>query len=258
MYFMEKIINKIKSNKKGEYSLYIEDEKLVINQDIYTDYFLYEGKKLNDDEYQEIKNKIEVSSAKVYVLNLLKQKMYSSYELKEKLFNIKKMSKDKIDILIDDLISKKLIDDKQYQKELYYEYDNKCYGYYKIENELYLKGLKTIFEYNEEHELAKCRQIVNHYVNKYSHYGIKKLKESVINSLVNLGYSFNMSLQVVNEIDFSFLEQDEISKIYQDYLKITIKYDEEEKNIKKDEIIDKLKRKGYRYCDIISMLEEYK
>ena len=111
MYFMEKIINKIKSNKKGEYSLYIEDEKLVINQDIYTDYFLYEGKKLNDDEYQEIKNKIEVSSAKVYVLNLLKQKMYSSYELKEKLFNIKKMSKDKIDILIDDLISKKLIDD---------------------------------------------------------------------------------------------------------------------------------------------------
>ena len=76
MYFMEKIINKIKSNKKGEYSLYIEDEKLVINQDIYTDYFLYEGKKLNDDEYQEIKNKIEVSSAKVYVLNLLKQKMY--------------------------------------------------------------------------------------------------------------------------------------------------------------------------------------
>ena len=67
-----------------------------------------------------------------------------------------------------------------------------------------------------------------------------------------------MSLQVVNEIDFSFLEQDEISKIYQDYLKITIKYDEEEKNIKKDEIIDKLKRKGYRYCDIIAMLEEYK
>ena len=256
----EYILKEIKRDKKGLYHLVFEDSTLVINEDIYTDYFLYANKILSEDEYNEILNRSNKMDGYAYIFRLLKERLYSSYQLKEKLINKKNIKPYIAKQIIQEFIDKGIIDDKRYTTEKIESLELKNYGYYRIKDTLYQEGIdieKYDYYLDDDKENKKIKELVPILMKKFSSSSGTKMKESIYHSLINFGFDEKTINRELSNINSEDLRKNDKENLKKKYLLITLKYSKEDKKFYKDEIIDKLKRNGYRYSDIIETIEEY-
>lgn len=214
-------IKEIKYLKKNILLVFQDDSKLELDEKIFSDFYLYPGKILNEEELSLIKKEIHLSNAKNYALSLLSKRMYSEKEIKEKLKS-KNFLNIEIQEILSNLISSKLIDDQKYAIIIKEELDHKLYGQNKIKNYLRQKGIseKMIdkLEFNQENEEKKIIE----YLKKIKQPNNKseiKFKNDVISKLTQNGFSYNHISNVVNlhqdiftlhnqkEILFNFLEK---------------------------------------------------
>ena len=248
----EYLLKKINRDKKGLYHLIFEESEIVINEDIYTDYFLYANKVLSEEEYNDINDKANKMEGYTYIYRLLNERLYSSYQLKEKLINKKNIKPYIAKQIIKELIEKGIINDQRYIKEKIESLELKNYGYYRIKNTLYQEGLDIEeygFYFDEDFERKKINNILPSLLKKFSSSSGFKMKESIYHSLINYGFDEKIANQEINKLDNSVFRNSEKENLKKKYLLMALKYN-------KDEIIEKLKRNGYRYSDIIEMIEE--
>ena len=64
---------------KNKVNIYIDDEKLELDKDVYPNFYLYEGKELTKKEYQSIKEYNQIASLMKYALALRSKAIYSEY-----------------------------------------------------------------------------------------------------------------------------------------------------------------------------------
>lgn len=255
----EYLLKEIKRDKKGLYHLIFDETTIVINEDIYTDYFLYANKILSEDEYNEILNKAGKIEGYSYINRLLKERMYSSHQLKEKLINKKKIKPYIAKQIIQELTEKGIINDQKYTIEKIESLELKNYGYYRIKDTLYQEGVdieKYGYYLDDDKETIKIKELMPLLIKKFSSSSGTKMKESIYHSLVNYGFDEKIINKEIGNINSEDLRKNDKENLRKKYLLMTIKYTKEEKMIHKDEIIEKLKRNGYRYSDIIETIEE--
>lgn len=248
---MAMIISDIKKKKLSFIIFFDNGKELELSEETYTDYYFYVGKEVTDSGLLELESKENLVRFKKYCVSLLMKKDYSIRQIVDKL-KLKKLDDFQIGLVVDYLKDIHLLDDKKYYENLIFSLENKGYGYYYIVNKL--DGC-FYYEYNESLEKERVCLVLPNLIKKYSLlYSLAKMKNSIYNSLVSMGYKNEVIKYGLSQIiDSEFLDSDKI-KLQQEFLKMTYKLSKNEIFNKKDKIISKLLMRGYSYNDIIELV----
>ena len=111
------LITKIKILKSKVNISLDNGKKLSIDKDVFTNFYLYEGKELSNDEYKKVVDLNNSNKLLQYALKLRSKSLYSEYKMREKLYK-KEANKKSVDKVIKILKGYDLIDDKAYASDL--------------------------------------------------------------------------------------------------------------------------------------------
>ena len=257
---MKKSVVEIKKNKKNIKVIFNDDTFFEMNEDVFTDYYIYIGKEFEFEEIKEIEDKVNYIKHYDYIVKLLLKRPYSRKKIIDKLKVRKNINYYQIEKIVKRLEENNLIDDERFSKELIDELESKKYGFNRIVHELEKEDLKQyikLISFDFDKEIEKAKYHLNNLVKKYDNYSFNKMKDSLYESYYRLGFKDEVIKIVIEQLNKDLIYDNEKEKIYNDYLKITIKMDNEEKNNQKQRIIERLLRKGYRFYDIIDVIERF-
>ncbi len=180
----------------GEYSFTV-DETYFLSMGIYN------GKEIDSDELEEIRETVNERRAYNYAVSLLSRRDHSEKELMEKLS--RKGYTDGAEAAIEKLRNSGYVSDERFAKLYVRELRSlKKYGKRRIEQELYRKGIDRdiISEVLDETDFDE-NELVALIERKYSRYlGDEKGIQKTINSLVRMGYGYGEirdALKTINE-----------------------------------------------------------
>lgn len=251
-------INQIKIGTKKVVIIFDDLSKIEISPNTYTEYNLFVGKYLSKKDINEITSRSEIDKYFVYASNLLGSRSYSKLKIKEKLIK-KGASEVQTEQVIDLLIKYQLIDDNEVIKE-YLEYASyKHYGYNRIKDDLFKKGITSYnidkIKYDETREIKHALILIKDLDKKYDKYNYEVKKKHCYEALIRLGYNSDIALNALNEL--SPLDESKERKLIKlDYEKAMRKYKDKYSGYEyKEKITEYLLSKGYRYKYIKELKE---
>ncbi len=246
-----KIVN-ITKNKNNYIITFDNKESLILDEELFTDYYFYVEKEIEIEEFKKIKKESNLIKEKKYLVNLLSKKIYSKNEIIFKLKN-KQLLEEDINYLITYLENRNLLNEERYFNEYVEILNLKNYGYYKIKEKINQKGFKQNYDYNKEIEQEKINNILPILIKKYSKVSQNKKNIMIKNYLINNGFNYDLINEILIKVDISSLDE-EISNLKRDYNIILIKSQNKPEKDRTNYIISKLKMKGYKYNDIIMIV----
>ena len=194
--------DKIHISVDGEYSFTV-DETYFLSMGIWN------GKEVDEDELEEIRQTVSVRRAYNYAVNLLSRRDHSERELMTKL--TQKGYGDGAEEAINKLRDSGYVSDERFARLFVRELQTfKKYGKKRIEQELYRKGVdrEIIREVLEETDFDEG-ELVSLIRRKYGRYlsGEKGVAKT-INGLLRMGYSYGEIRNALKDINEN-LESDE-------------------------------------------------
>lgn len=242
------IIQKIQYGRKKIF-IYINDEKLEITPDIYTNFYLYENKTLDEKTYVSLCEQSAIQLFLAYAYRLLARRAYTKYEISQKLYH-RKAKKWIVHEVISHLEKGGLIDDKKYLEEYLSFYENSLKGQYKIAADLRKKGLeekliKTI-KIPSSQEEAKIHDLLPRLLQKYAKGSQIQQKNSVYEYLFGKGFPAEVIEKAFRETEW-LSEEKEIKNLIQEITTLKRRLGKKNQDSK---ISETLARKGYNYTDI--------
>ena len=255
---ISKVISKIKIGEKKVVIIFDNGDKLEIHPNVFTYFNLFKGKALTKKDIDEIKRRNELEIYLAYITKLLSSKSYSKHQIKQKLSK-KGASETQIEDILEILTKYHLIDDKLIIEEVLEYADYRHYGFNKIKDELFKKGISSIYidklVYDEVRELKNAKALLKDYERKYDKYNYQTKKKHIYDAYLRQGYSFDIINNVI--VDMSPIdEKKEKELIKVDYQKLVKKYKGKlSGNSLKEKIKEALLARGYRYKDIVSIKE---
>ena len=253
-----KIVTKIKKYKT-HINVYIGDEKLELSEDIFTSFYLYQGKELSEKEYRDLHNKIDNEKLLSCALRLLSDHLYSEFKIREKLYN-KEANKKQVDEIVTYLKKQGFIDDNLLIEE-YLEYANSNnIGKNKIRENLLKKG---IFEENIDRirfstkdETSKAKKLLPKLEKRYEKYNARSQKDHIVQALLREGYDLDVAKEVTRDLDLLDHKKEQ-QLLKKDYELVKRRYSRKYKGRElKEKILGALLRKGYQGKDIFKMMGE--
>lgn len=250
-------ITKIKILKNKINISFDNANKLSIDKEVFTNFYLYEGKELTKEEYKSILELNDTNKLLQYALKLRSKSIYSEYKLREKLY-LKEASKKSVDKVIKILKGYDLIDDKAYASDLVEYYNSLNYGENKIKTKLAEKGIfKEIVDkikFPISIEKKKANNLLPKLEKKYDKYNSTQKKQHIYNAYILEGYSKDLASEMSNKIK-SPNQKDELDKLKKDYLKTKTRLERKYKGKElKQKILSSLLTKGYKMNDILKVL----
>lgn len=186
-----KVISSVKANKKNIIVI-VNDKRIAVSRDTYTELNLYKGKRLLDDTYKELRRLERLDKEIKYSRNICSRKIRNEVDVRNRLLKRNVSQKD-TDYIIALLKKSNLLNDEQYTIELIEHLNSKLYGKLRIENELKQKGISI--ELIKQHEIDSKREveklnilypkIFNKYLKKYDKF---QAKFKTVNYLISKGY----------------------------------------------------------------------
>ena len=252
------LIKKIKILKNKVSITFDKGEKLSVDKDVYTNFYLYEGKQMDKKEYNALVSLNNSNQLLQYALKIRSKAIYSEYQMREKLYN-KDASKKDVDKVIKTLKQYDLIDDEAYAYDLTEYYNSLNYGKNKIINKLSDKGIfdETInkLKFPVSLERRKANNILNKLEKKYEKYNQSQKKSHIYNAYLQLGFDNDLANEMINKIKESS-SKEENEKLKSDYQKVKTRLERKYKGQElRQKIIQNLMQKGYRLNDIIKVVK---
>ncbi len=257
----EYLITKIDFHKKEiiiHYEFQNKEGELTIFPSVFSDFYLYEGKKIAKKEWAEINRVNGLAKDLDLTYRLLSRHEYSSFTLQKKLQE-KKIKQANIEQIMAIIKEQRLIDDERYAHDLVEELDAKLYGQEYIIQSLHKDGCSDniihSFSFDETHEEEKMEQLLPILLRKWTHDNEKKRYYHLYNEYRRRGYDLDLITRFLschlenNTEDEKTKCQKEWEKYYRIYLN---RYQGKELN---QRIIVSLMRKGFSY-DIIKQVME--
>ena len=256
-----KIIVKLKVNKKNVVITFSDKSKLSLVPEVMGNFYLYEGKTLDNKVIKELVTFNASASLMKYAISLLKKNHYSEWKMREKLYAKEDANKPAVDQVIKVLKNNDLINDKMLILDTI-EYGNeRNIGKNKIIADLANKGvfsenLSSIsFPYNSEKK--KALNNLPKLEKKYSKYSYEQKKQHIYRSLLSLGFDNDIALEALNHLSKP-VEKDELDKLKKDFDKTYLRYKNKYEGYElKDKVVTFLRSKGYKTKDILSRWEKY-
>lgn len=251
-------IRDIRTSSKGMTLVLSDEESLNLNEDVFSDFYLYPGKRLSEEEYLRLKEEIRSADDFDYAKKLLSKRPYSCRDLREKLLKIRGCDASAADRIIDRLKELHLLDDASYAADYIFFQEQKGYGYDRICMELKEKGIPadTVpYRYDRSKELENATRHLEQMLRRYGAYPFHKMKDALRNAYRGMGFREDVIGEVLKQIEEAEWKAQDQEKLLRDFTRLTCRMDREEIRIRKQSIVDKLMRKGYSFHDIIEMME---
>ena len=188
----------------GKYKVLFDNKKdLTLYEDVIVKYNLLYKKEINDKEYDELVNLNNYQDIYNKVINYIKIRLRSKKEI---INYLKKMdiSNDLIENIIDKLIIDKYIDDERFSiAYIKDKYNFSSNGPYKIINKLVNLGIDRELAYTYtfniiDNEEEKINKLINKYIKLDKKHDWYYVKNKIYNNLVNLGYSKDVVINILN------------------------------------------------------------
>jgi len=250
-------ITKIKILKNKVNISFDNSNKLSIDKDVFTNFYLYEGKELDKEEYKKIKELNDSNKLLQYALKLRSKALYSEYKMREKLYK-KETSKKDVDKVIKILKGYDLIDDKAYTSDLVEYYNSLNYGENKIKTKLSDKGIfkeqieKLKFPISIEKK--KANNLLPKLEKKYDKYNVTQKKQHLYNAYLLEGFNKDIASEMTSKIKETNYK-DELDKLKLDYQKVKTRLERKYKGKElRQKILTSLLSKGYKMNDILKVL----
>lgn len=196
--------DKIHISVDGEYSFTV-DETYFLSMGIYN------GKEIDSEELDEIRETVNVRRAYNYAVSLLSRRDHSERELMTKL--MQKGYTDGAEKAIAKLRDGGYVSDERFARLYVRELQTfKKYGKKRIEQELYRKGIdrEIISEVLDETDFDES-ELVSLIERKYGRYlGDEKGIAKTINGLLRMGYSYGEIRSAMNEIKENSVTDEEV------------------------------------------------
>lgn len=254
------VITKIKPLKNKVNIYFDNEEKIEITQEAFLSTYLYVGKELTKKEIDKILSISNMEKALKYALSIVKKSVTTEWNLRSKLYQ-KGFEKSDVDGVIKFLKRHDLLNDSAFIED-YIEYGKEMlYGKNKIIVELKKKGIfdenlkKVHFPKSIEEEKAK--KLLKKLEYKYSSKNNEQKKKCIYDAFIRQGFDNDVALSMLMHIKSS-KKEDELKLLRIEYHKklhlAENKY-ETRKDIR-EYLIKTLRNKGYKYSDIVKVMEE--
>ena len=254
-----KIISKIKINKKNVIISFVDRNKLTCVNEVLANFYLYEGKTLDNKTLNEIKSFNASAALMKYALSLLKKSHYSEWKMREKLY-AKEGKKSDVDRIIKSLKNNDLINDKMLILDTI-EYGNeRNIGKNKIIQELTQKGvfMENLKGFSFPHSLEKKKAFNNlpKLERKYAKYTYEQKKHHIYNALLSLGFDNDVVLEVLPMVKKTN-DKEENEKLKKDFQKAYHHYHQKYDGYDlKNKVVTSLRSKGYKMTSILREWEK--
>lgn len=255
-----KRISAVKIGQKKVLIKFDNGDELEILPNTFIEFNLFKGKILSSNNIKEIKDRNNIEKYYQSALTLLSRKSYSERKIKEKL---EKLGAKEVEIekVVKELHKYSLLNDDEVLDE-YLEYaEIHCYGYNRIKEELYKRGISKAkidkLPYDETKEISKAKKLLPKLQKRYQKENNFMKKKKINDSLVRNGFGFEIAREVASlakenprELELDLLRADFGTQ----FMRYNYKYLGEEVYNK---VLASLLRKGYLYSDIELIKGEY-
>lgn len=251
----------VKPSKKKVWLYFSDGEKLALAPSVFSDFYLYVGKKLSEKDYRHLKQENEIGSLREYAYSLVAVRSYTGKQIADRLYK-KKATRAMVEAIVQDLTNHSLIDDDRYVEDFLEVARDRHYGEYKIKQELARDGISeakiAAIEFDETDEYAKGLDLLPSFEKKYEKTSFRERKRRIYEAYLLRGYSpdtIERILAILSPKD----EDSENTSLKRDYEKAMRLYANRYQGRQlKEHLIKNLMQKGYNYTDIESVMEEAK
>ena len=254
----------VKAKPKGKGILVVlsTGEKLILSADTFTEFRLYPGKTLSDEELASIMSYADVDAAYVYAARRLSRESYSSAQIRAKL-TAKGYTPQMIDKVTDRLLQTHLLDDQRFAKTFAEDVGElRLIGHHRILYELRVKGIGediiAALSFPPEKELEKAINFAKTLDHRYARVPHNKRVLKIDRALLARGFDEDIANRAAREcagaLDPEAIKE-EIEKAFAiAYTKYSRKYTGYDLSRR---IYAYLIHKGFPYEEVRSITEEH-
>ena len=266
MHYSYKVLNVFPLKGKMYECVFKSDENeisLHLSESVLNKFGLYKGKTIERDEFDALNDYEKVSDAYNRALKYLTVKDYTKSQMIEKLNKLELFDDIQIDMTINALTEKKLINDEEYATDYFQRASKLGLGVNKAITNLRSKGIedeiieKTRGTYSEESEYETALEFVTKTYEKNTHKSRAAMIDSIANKLYAKGFSSPIINRVMSTFDFYSNEELEQELIFKEFDKAFKRYsDKYEGKQLYNKIYIYLMRKGFDYSLIRQVMKE--
>ncbi len=239
--------------------IYLDEEKIMISLEAYFRYNISKQKGLDDNLYDLLKKDESVLKAYRGCLRKISLKDMSEKMIGKYLDRYELDHDDKQDI-IEKLKQYGFIDDEKYALSAANHYDGLNYSTKMVRLKLKEDGIlediinKTVVS-DYEKEYRKAMKVADKILSGSRNRSFKAKKQHVLNKLMNSGFTYEISKNVVDNTDIS--SENEIELLKKEYLKTKKRYERKYSDYQlREKVYSSLIAKGFNYEDIKKVVED--
>lgn len=226
-------------------------------------YGLFVGQVVDREELDALKDQEKVALAYHQALKYLTYKDYTYAKMRKKLSNKGDFDDIQIDMTMDILVQKNLIDDVEYTQNYFQKASRLGMGVQKIVYNLKKEGVSSLVideylsTYSSDLEYDKAMEIVKKLYSENVARPPYALIQNIKNKLFNKGFSQDIVEKAINDFNFEFPKEHTMNLLKKEYQRVYKRYKNRyDSRILKSKIITFLVQKGYEYDDVIEMINE--
>ena len=234
-----------------------------VGQDEIEWYNLRVGETFDQEQMYALKDIDQVREAYNKALKYLSYKDYTYEMMKEKLVHNGNYSELQIDMTMNLLLQKGLINDRQYAHDYLTISLKKGHGLNRGVVDLKKKGVdpvlidEVLLDFSDDMELEKAVEIVKILYEKNNSRSPKALMLNMKQKLFNKGFSEQTINKAIESVDFEFPSEHTKILLEKEYHKVYTRYSQKYSgSLLKTKIITFLLQKGYEYDDIVQLIQE--
>ena len=238
------------------------EEKLIVSLDTYYELGLRNASKMSKFNFDILKKMEVFPISYMSALRKLANKDYSIKEMRDYLKYKYDLNDYMLDIIINKLCEKHLLDDYRYATSKINSFRANFYSRKNMINKLEKSGIsKEIIDKclanEEDNELNNALKLANKYLNSIKNKSLSAKKKAIIAKLLNAGFSYDVANEALSYLDFSDSVLEENDILRKEASKALKKYERKYKGTDlRNKIYMSLASKGFSYDNIYALINE--
>ena len=236
---------------------------LTLPKSVVESYALSIGQVINREELDALKDHERVAKAYQKAIKLLMYKDYTYSQMKNKLAEKGEFDEIQLDMTMELLVQKNLIDDYEYTKNYFVKSKRLGLGINQVVYKLKSDGISPyiidefLADYSDDLEFEKALKLVEKLFNENTTRPTNAIIQNIKNKLFHKGFSLNIVEKAISNFDFSMPEEHTKMLLTKEYTRVYDRYKNRyERRMLKSKIITFLVQKGYEYDDVISIMSD--
>lgn len=236
---------------------------LSLSSQVIDRYGLTVGQLVDREELDALKDQEQVNKAYHLALKYLTYKDYTYAKMQKRLSDKGDFDEIQVDMTMDILVQKNLIDDYEYTKNYFQRSTRLGLGMNKIVYNLKRDGVSPFVideflqSYSQDLEYDKAIEMVQKLFSENTSKPQYALIQNIKNKLFNKGFSQDVVEKAINDFDFTIPKEHTKMLLTKEYHRVYARYKNRyDSHILRSKIITFLVQKGYEYDDVVDIINE--